>query len=91
MSHGPENGHDRTMSENDKRLYRSRKGQLIAGVCAGLAEHFGIDVNLVRLAFAVFTIFFGVGVLIYLAAWIILPEEGEDTSIAESWVTKRRS
>lgn len=91
MSHGPENGHDRTMSENDKRLYRSRKGQLIAGVCAGLAEHFGIDVNLVRLAFAVFTIFFGVGVLIYLAAWIILPEEGEDTSIAESWVNKRRS
>jgi phage shock protein C len=79
------------MSENDKRLYRSRKGQMIAGVCAGLAEHFGVDVNLVRLAFAVFTIFFGVGVLIYLAAWIILPEEGEDTSIAEGWVNKRRS
>jgi phage shock protein C len=79
------------MSENNKRLYRSRKGQMIAGVCAGLAEHFGVDVNLVRLAFAVFTIFFGVGVLIYLAAWIILPEEGEDTSIAEGWVNKRRS
>jgi phage shock protein C len=79
------------MSENDKRLYRSRKGQMVAGVCAGLAEHFGVDVNLVRLAFAVFTIFFGVGVLIYLAAWIILPEEGEDNSIAEGWVNKRRS
>jgi phage shock protein C len=91
MSDGPGNGHDRTMSENDKRLYRSRKGQMVAGVCAGLAEHFGVDVNLVRLAFAVFTIFFGVGVLIYLAAWIILPEEGEDTSIAEGWVNKRRS
>jgi phage shock protein C len=79
------------MSENDKRLYRSRKGQMVAGVCAGLAEHFGVDVNLVRLAFAVFTIFFGVGVLIYLAAWVILPEEGEDGSIAEGWVNKRRS
>jgi phage shock protein C len=77
--------------EYDKRLYRSRKGQLIAGVCAGLAEHFGVDVNLVRLAFAVFTILFGAGVLIYLAAWIILPEEGEDTSIAENWVNGRRS
>jgi phage shock protein C len=79
------------MSENDKRLYRSRKGQMVAGVCAGLAEHFGVDVNLVRLAFAVFTIFFGVGVLIYLAAWIILPEEGEDSSIAEGWMNSRRS
>jgi phage shock protein C len=78
-------------SGNAKRLYRSRKGQLIAGVCAGVAEHFGVDVNLVRLAFAVFTIFFGVGVLVYLAAWVILPEEGEDTSIAENWVSNRRS
>lgn len=76
---------------NAKRLHRSRKGQMIAGVCAGLAEHFGVDVNLVRLGFAVFTIFFGVGVLIYLAAWVILPEEGEDTSIAETWMSKRRS
>jgi phage shock protein PspC (stress-responsive transcriptional regulator) len=79
------------MSEyTSKRLYRSRKGQMIAGVCAGLAEHFGVDVNLVRLAFAVFTIFFGVGVLIYLAAWVILPEEGEDTSIAQTWTNKGR-
>jgi phage shock protein C len=78
-------------SNNGKRLYRSRKGQMIAGVCAGLAEHFGVDVNLVRLAFAVFTIIFGAGVLIYLAAWIILPEEGEDASIAEGWVNKGRS
>jgi phage shock protein C len=80
------------MSENDKRLYRSRKGQMVAGVCAGLAEHFGVDVNLVRLAFAIVTIFSaGAGLLVYLAAWVILPEEGEDTSIAETWMSKRRS
>jgi phage shock protein C len=80
------------MSENDKRLYRSRKGQMLAGVCAGLAEHFGVDVNLVRLVFAIVTIFSaGLGLLIYLAAWVILPEEGDDTSIAETWMNKRRS
>jgi phage shock protein C len=84
------------MSENSnsgaKRLYRSRKGQVVAGVCAGLAEYFKVDANLVRLAFAVVTVFtVGVGVLLYLAAWVILPEEGEDTSIAETWVNKRRS
>ena len=78
-------------SGNGKRLYRSTKGQMVAGVCAGLAEHFGVDVNLVRIAFAVFTIFFGVGVLIYLAGWVLLPEEGQDTSIAETWMGQRRS
>lgn len=65
---------------------------MLAGVCAGLAEHFGVDVNLVRLGFAIVTIFSaGVGVLVYLAAWVILPEEGDDTSIAETWMNKRRS
>ena len=85
------------MSENSrsggtKRLYRSRKSQVVAGVCAGLAEYFNVDANLVRLVFAVVAVFTaGVGVLLYLAAWVILPEEGEDTSIAETWVHKRRS
>ena len=61
-----------------------------AGVCAGLAAYFGVDVNLVRLAFGVFTVFYGLGVLIYLLAWAVLPEEGEDSSILESFVGKRR-
>jgi len=84
------------MSENStggtKRLYRSRKGQWVAGVCAGIGEYFGVDPNMVRLVWAIVTIFtVGVGILLYLAAWIILPEEGEDSSIAETWVTKRKS
>lgn len=78
-------------SANGSRLYRSRKRQLIGGVCAGLADRLGVDVNLVRLGFAVFTIFFGVGLLIYLAAWVIVPEEGEDSSIAQTWMNKNRS
>ena len=52
----------------------------------------GDDPTLVRLAFAVFTIFGGAGILIYLIAWIVIPEEGGDgSSIAESFVSKRRS
>ena len=78
------------MSENNgsggKRLLRLRKGRMVAGVCAGLAAYFGIDVNLVRLAFGVFTVFYGLGILIYLIAWAVLPEEGEDSSILESFV-----
>jgi len=75
-----------------KRLYRTRAGRVVAGVCSGIAGYFGIDPTLVRLAFAVFTIFGGAGILIYLIAWIVIPEEGGDgSSIAESFVSKRRS
>jgi len=83
------------MSENNgsggKRLLRIRQGRLVAGVCTGLADYFGIDVNLVRLAFGVFTVFYGLGIVLYLIAWAILPEEGEDGSILESLINKRRS
>jgi phage shock protein C len=82
------------MSENNgsggKRLLRIRQGRLVAGVCTGLAAYFGVDVNLVRLAFGVLTVFYGLGVLLYLIGWVILPEEGEDNSILESIINKQR-
>ena len=76
-------------SSGGKRLLRIRQGRIVAGVCAGLGAYFGVDVNLVRLAFGVFTVFYGLGILLYLIAWLILPEEGEDGSIVESFVSKR--
>lgn len=78
-------------SSGGKRLLRIRQGRIVAGVCAGLGAYFGVDVNLVRLAFGVFTVFYGLGILLYLIAWLILPEQGEDGSIVESFVTKRSS
>ena len=78
-------------SSGGKRLLRIRQGRIVAGVCAGLGAYFGVDVNLVRLAFGVFTVFYGLGILLYLIAWLILPEEGEDGSIVESFVSKRGS
>jgi phage shock protein PspC (stress-responsive transcriptional regulator) len=76
------------MNENNgrrgKRLLRPKDGRLVAGVCAGLADYFGIDVGLVRLGFGVFTFFYGLGILIYLIAWAVLPEEGEGSSMFES-------
>jgi phage shock protein C len=80
------------MSENSgsegKRLLRLRNGRMVAGVCAGLAAYFKVDVNLVRLGFGVFTVFYGLGILIYLVAWAILPEEGEDKSVLESFLRR---
>ena len=82
------------MSESNesrgKRLLRLREGRMVAGVCVGLAKYFGIDVNLVRLGFGVFTVFWGLGALIYVLAWVLVPEEGEPASILESFARSRR-
>ena len=79
-------------SNGTKRLYRLREGRVVAGVCAGLAAYFAVDPTLVRLAFALLAVFGGAGILLYLCAWIVIPEEdGDGTSIAESVISKRRS
>jgi phage shock protein C len=84
-------GMNETSNGGPKRLARSKKNQVVAGVCAGIGDYLKVDPNVVRLGFAVLTIFGGLGILIYLIAWLILPEDDQDTSIAESWVNKRRS
>src|SRR6056297_3652767 len=64
----------------DKKLYRSRKDQIIGGVCGGIAEYFGIDSTLVRLAFVLFALIEGAGIIAYIIAWIIIPERTESTT-----------
>jgi phage shock protein PspC (stress-responsive transcriptional regulator) len=54
-------------------LVRPRRGKLIAGVCAGLAARFGLPKFLVRLGFVIFGLV-GVGELVYIALWIIIPK-----------------
>lgn len=74
-----------------KQLARAREGRMVAGVCAGIGQFFGIDANIIRVVFAALTIFTGgAGVLVYLAAWAVVPEEGEKTSIAETYLSKKR-
>ncbi len=82
---------DMSNSNGSKRLVRSRDGRMVAGVCSGIADYFGVDVNLVRLGFIVATFIGFIGILAYLAAWVILPEEGEDASIAENLFNKKQS
>jgi phage shock protein C len=66
------------MSEQ-KRLYRSQDDRMIAGVCAGLAEYMDVDPTLVRLAMVGVTLVGGSGFLVYVIAWIIMPERPEET------------
>ena len=72
-----------------KKLLRTRDGRLVAGVCSGIGDYLGVDANVIRLIFALITVFTaGLGILLYLVAWVVLPEEGEPTSIAEKMIKK---
>jgi len=74
-----------------KVLVRSRKGRMVAGVCAGIAEYFGADVTLVREAVAAIAVITGgAGALAYLVAWAIIPEEGQKTSIADDLIGQKQ-
>lgn len=57
-----------------KRLYKSSTDKKLFGVCGGLAEYFGIDSTLIRLALVVLAICFGTGVLAYLIAALVMPD-----------------
>jgi len=62
------------MTETRQKLRRSKKSRVIAGVCGGLGEFFGISANWFRLAFLLALIPGGIpGLLIYLICWIIIP------------------
>ncbi len=60
------------------RLYRSRHDRMLAGVCGGLGEHFGVDSSLIRLGLVLLIVFGGTGFLAYLIAWVVIPEEPYD-------------
>jgi phage shock protein PspC (stress-responsive transcriptional regulator) len=57
-----------------KKMFRDPERKVIGGVSGGVAAYFGMDIVAVRLLFVLFTIFFGVGFLIYIIMWIALPE-----------------
>jgi phage shock protein PspC (stress-responsive transcriptional regulator) len=68
-----------------KRLVRPRSNRKIAGVCAGLAEYFDLDVTLVRVLWLLVTIFSAIifGIVGYIVAWIVMPEEPETLPVPQ--------
>ena len=64
---------DRSMRSNS--LVRPRRDRMIAGVCSGIARRFGISTSVVRIAFVASMLLPGPQILIYLAAWILMPDE----------------
>lgn len=69
------------MSSYNKRLYRSNS-RILGGVCSGIAEYFGIDSALVRIAWVALSMMWGSGILIYLLAWLLIPPSPYLESVA---------
>ncbi|MCL5736648.1 MAG: PspC domain-containing protein [Actinobacteria bacterium] len=61
-----------------KRLQRSRTEKMIAGVCGGIAQYLEVDPTLIRVIWVLITLMAGVGVLLYLILWVIMPLESPE-------------
>jgi phage shock protein PspC (stress-responsive transcriptional regulator) len=64
---------------------------MLAGVAAGLADYFDIDPTLVRVGFVVLSLMGGLAVPLYLAGWLLIPEEGTEVSVGEELLARERS
>lgn len=78
-------------SATRRTLHRPTKDRMIAGVAAGIAEYFDVDVTIVRIAIAVLTVFGGAGIALYIAGWLLMPNEGSDRSIANKLTGTHRA
>jgi phage shock protein C len=76
------------MSGEVKKLYRSRKARMLAGICGGLGEYFNVDPTMMRLIYVLATIFLPFMILVYLVMWVIVPEEPEAASDVVDTVAK---
>ena len=82
---------DPTTTLNPPRvLRRCPHHRMLGGVAAGTAAYLGVDVAPVRIAFLLLALVGGVAVPLYLAAWLLIPDEDSETSIAEDLFAQRR-
>ena len=69
-----------------QQLSRPVEDRMLGGVAAGIARYLSVDVTVVRIVFAVLTIMGGAGIPLYLAGWLLIPEEGAEQSIASDFI-----
>jgi len=72
-------------------LRRPKNGRMLAGVAAGIADRVGVDRWVIRLAFLVLFFGGGAGLLLYIAGWLLIPEEGETESLGQRWANQANS
>jgi phage shock protein PspC (stress-responsive transcriptional regulator) len=79
-----------TQSASIKELHRSREERVLAGVAGGLGQYFDISPTFFRIGFAILTLVGGAGILLYVAAWLVIPDEGESDSIVSEALRRHR-
>jgi phage shock protein PspC (stress-responsive transcriptional regulator) len=72
------------------QLRRSGDDKMLAGVAGGIARYLNADVTLVRVIIAALALFTGAGAGLYLAAWLLIPADGDDESITAAWIARRQ-
>ena len=73
-----------------RELRRSVDDRMLAGVAGGIARYLDVDVTLVRVIIAMLALFTGAGVTLYIAAWLLIPADGHDQSVAAAWIARRQ-
>lgn len=75
----------------EKRLMRSKTNRMVAGVCGGIGEYFGIDANIIRVVWIVITALSGFlpGILAYVLVWLVVPEGGQEDTIEATYSVKQ--
>jgi len=74
-----------------RHLHRCPDDRMLAGVASGLARYLSADVTLVRVAIAAACLLTGAGPALYIAAWLLIPADGEDQSLAAGWIARHRA
>ena len=63
---------------------------MVAGVAAGMADYFDIDPTMVRIGFVILSLMGGLAIPLYVAGWLLIPEEGAELSVAEDLLARER-
>jgi phage shock protein PspC (stress-responsive transcriptional regulator) len=79
-----------TPAAEPRRLTRARDGRWLGGVCAGLGRYFDLNPMIYRIGFAALSLAGGTGILLYVAAWLVMPDEGVEDSIAAETIKHHR-
>ncbi len=76
---------------DEQRLHRGDRGRMLAGVAVGLADYFDVDPTIVRVGFVALAFLGGLAVPLYLAGWLLIPDEDSDVSVAEELLARERA
>ena len=69
-----------------RQLRRSGDDKMLGGVAGGIARYLNADVTLVRVIIAALALLTGAGAALYIAAWLLIPADGEDQPVAAAWM-----